>query len=243
MLCIAPMTVATKPGRRGEREENRKTIAQGVPACCGVPVVYLLVCFFILHARLRVQTGIRHSLRPLLSRDEFQQNPDAFAPRERALVPRTQRGTCDALLSRGLCGGAWVPALRRTAKEALRRVRDTRTQGWRQRVSLARIRAPVVADQSLLAGVWMNPLFHVGLIRISFMQTRDGMPATKAMVRPRSSGCSILACSCSDGATGRSLRIGVATSPGERQQARRPLTHSSMLKEWVSASTACFVVV
>ena len=31
--------------------------------------------------------------------------------------------------------------------------------------------------------------------------------------------------------------------PGDRQQARRPLTHSSMLKEWVSASTACFVVV
>ena len=32
-------------------------------------------------------------------------------------------------------------------------------------------------------------------------------------------------------------------SPGDRQQARRPLTHSSMLNEWVSASTACLVVV
>jgi hypothetical protein len=31
MLCIAPMTVATKPGHRGEREGNRKTIAQGMP--------------------------------------------------------------------------------------------------------------------------------------------------------------------------------------------------------------------
>src|ERR1700749_2345237 len=100
-----------------------------------------------------------------------------------------------------------------------------------------------MTDQSLFAGVWMNPRLCVGLIRISFMQTRGGMLATKAMVRPRSSGCSILACSSSLGTTGRSFRIGVATSPGDRQQARRPLTHSSMLKECVSASTACLVVV
>src|SRR5438046_10288007 len=89
----------------------------------------------------------------------------------------------------------------------------------------------------------MNPRFQVGLIRISLMQTRGGMLATKAMVRPRSSDCSILACSSSDGTTGRCFRIGVATSPGDRQHARKPLTHSSMLKEWVSASTACLVVV
>src|SRR6266705_987782 len=82
----------------------------------------------------------------------------------------------------------------------------------------------------------------VGLIRISFMQTRAGILATKAMVRPQSSGCSIFACSSALGTTGLDFRIGVATSPGDRQQARRPLTHSSMLKEWVSASTACFVV-
>jgi hypothetical protein len=30
MLCIAPATEATKPGLRGEREGNRKTIAQGM---------------------------------------------------------------------------------------------------------------------------------------------------------------------------------------------------------------------
>jgi len=53
------------------------------------------------------------------------------------------------------------------------------------------------------------------------MHTRGGMLATKAMVRPQSSGCSILACSASVGTTGRSFRIGVATSPGEKQQARR----------------------
>src|SRR6202000_2318296 len=49
----------------------------------------------------------------------------------------------------------------------------------------------------------MNPRLCVGLIRISFMHTRGGMLATKAMVRPRSSGCSILACSSSLGTTGR----------------------------------------
>ena len=47
------------------------------------------------------------------------------------------------------------------------------------------------------------------------MQTRAGMLATNAMVRPQSSGCSIFACSASLGTTGRSFRIGVATSPGE----------------------------
>ena len=66
----------------------------------------------------------------------------------------------------------------------------------------------------------MNPLFQVGLIRISLTQTRGGRLATKAMVRPRSSGCSIVACSASEGTTGRCFKMGVATSPGERQQAR-----------------------
>src|SRR5438876_3343061 len=102
---------------------------------------------------------------------------------------------------------------------------------------------PTIHDQSRLAGVWIKPRLCVGLINISFMHTRGGMLATKAMVRPQSSGCSIVACSSADGTTGRDFRIGVATSPGDRQQARKPLTHSSMLKEWVSASTACFVVV
>jgi hypothetical protein len=31
----------------------------------GLPVVTLLVCFFVLHARLRVRLSTRHSLRPL----------------------------------------------------------------------------------------------------------------------------------------------------------------------------------
>src|SRR6185437_6812502 len=51
-------------------------------------------------------------------------------------------------------------------------------------------RARVDQVQSRFAGVWMKPRLCVGLIRISFMQTLGGMFATKAMVRPRSSGCS-----------------------------------------------------
>ena len=79
--------------------------------------------------------------------------------------------------------------------------------------------------------------------RVGIVAAVSGMLATNAMVRPRSSGWSMRACSSSLGTTGRNFRIGVATSPGDRQHARRPLTHSSMLNEWVSASTACLVVV
>ena len=46
-------TVTTKPDHRGEPEGNRKTIARGMPGVSGVTVVTMLVCFFILHARLR----------------------------------------------------------------------------------------------------------------------------------------------------------------------------------------------
>ena len=47
-------TVARKPGRRGEHGISRSTIVQETPECSGEPVVTTLVCFFILHARLRV---------------------------------------------------------------------------------------------------------------------------------------------------------------------------------------------
>jgi hypothetical protein len=65
------MTEARKPGLRGEREGNRKTIAQGMPERFGVPVVTLLVCFFHSHARLRVRLSARHSLRPLFSEGRY----------------------------------------------------------------------------------------------------------------------------------------------------------------------------
>jgi hypothetical protein len=46
----AQATVAKKPGHRGEREGSRKTIAQGVPDCFGVPVV-TNSCVFCFHTR------------------------------------------------------------------------------------------------------------------------------------------------------------------------------------------------
>src|SRR5258708_26670377 len=50
----AQATVSNKPGNRGESEVSRKTIARGMPGRSGVTVVTMLVCFFHLHARLRV---------------------------------------------------------------------------------------------------------------------------------------------------------------------------------------------
>jgi hypothetical protein len=63
--------------------------------------------------------------------------------------------------------------------------------------------------------------FHLGLIKISFMQTCGGMRATNAMVRPTSSGCNIRAITSSLGGTGRIFMIGVATSPGDSTRAGR----------------------
>jgi hypothetical protein len=48
-------TVARKPGHRGEHGAAVKTIAQGRLGEPGVPVVTMLVCFFISHARLGVR--------------------------------------------------------------------------------------------------------------------------------------------------------------------------------------------
>src|SRR6266404_2390396 len=47
----AQMTVATKPGHRGEREVSRKTIARGMPGRSGVTVVTMLVCFVLFRTR------------------------------------------------------------------------------------------------------------------------------------------------------------------------------------------------
>jgi hypothetical protein len=62
--AIPPATVANKPGRRGEHEISRKTIARGMPGDSGVTVVT--------NARVYYHTtrgcgriGARHSLRPL----------------------------------------------------------------------------------------------------------------------------------------------------------------------------------
>jgi hypothetical protein len=59
------MTVANKPGHRGEHEGNRKTIAQGKPDDPATPVV-LPPCFFCTGPT--GATGTRLSLRPLMKR-------------------------------------------------------------------------------------------------------------------------------------------------------------------------------
>ena len=87
MLCIAPMTVAKKPGHRGEREGNRKTIARGMPVI-RLHLWRLRSCAFSKsHAGpwvLAEAPGIPCALFSL--REVCQQNSDAIAPRERALV-------------------------------------------------------------------------------------------------------------------------------------------------------------
>jgi len=62
---ILPAKEATKPGLLGEHEGNRNTIAQETPDRSAEPVVTMLVCFLILHMRLRVWLHARRFLRPL----------------------------------------------------------------------------------------------------------------------------------------------------------------------------------
>ena len=59
------MTVANKPGRRGEHEISRKTIARGMPGVSGVTVVTNARAFYTTRAAAGA-SGARHSLRPLI---------------------------------------------------------------------------------------------------------------------------------------------------------------------------------
>ena len=70
----------TSPILRGDHGAAVPTIAQGVPDVSALPVVTMLVCFFTLHARLRVRPapGISCALRFLRDID------DASPGRERA---------------------------------------------------------------------------------------------------------------------------------------------------------------
>ena len=67
-------------------EQTVKTIAQGMPLFSVVPVVTTLVCFFSLHARLRVQQNTRYSLRPLLF-EGILNGSGVTAPRGCEVVP------------------------------------------------------------------------------------------------------------------------------------------------------------
>jgi hypothetical protein len=60
------MTVAKKPGHRGEREAAVKTIARGMPGVSGVTVVTNARVYYTTRAAAGAP-GARHSLRPLIS--------------------------------------------------------------------------------------------------------------------------------------------------------------------------------
>ena len=63
---IRATTVATKPGRRGEREVSRKTIARGMPELLRLNLWRLCSCAFFICTRGYGCSGTRHSLRPLI---------------------------------------------------------------------------------------------------------------------------------------------------------------------------------
>ena len=60
------MTVAKKPGHRGEHEAAVKTIARGMPGCSGVTVVTNARVYYTTRAAAGASSA-RHSLRPLIS--------------------------------------------------------------------------------------------------------------------------------------------------------------------------------
>jgi hypothetical protein len=78
-----PMTVTKKPDHRGEHEISRKPLRAGMPGVSGGPVVTTLVCFLLLHARLRVHRapGIPHAL--YFRGEGLLHNSGAPAPRDR----------------------------------------------------------------------------------------------------------------------------------------------------------------
>ncbi|HZR75720.1 hypothetical protein [Bradyrhizobium sp.] len=84
-----------KPDRREEHGISRNTIAQGMPDCFGEPVVDLLVCFFPLHARLRVSLITRRSLRPLLQGEKFGQSSGVWR-REKEKVCQVRNSSLPA---------------------------------------------------------------------------------------------------------------------------------------------------
>jgi hypothetical protein len=55
---IRATTVTKSPITGESTKETVKTIAQGVPECFGEPVVTTLVCFHLLHTRLRVRRAL-----------------------------------------------------------------------------------------------------------------------------------------------------------------------------------------
>ncbi len=77
------MTVARKPGHRGEHEATVKTIARGMPGDPGVTVVTNARVYYTTRAAAGA-SGARHSLRPLMFRGrKIQVKLARFARRDR----------------------------------------------------------------------------------------------------------------------------------------------------------------
>jgi len=78
--------VAKSPAHQGEHEGNRNTIAQETPDRSAEPVVTMLVCFLILHMRLRVWPHARRFLRPLYFEGLRSKHNSDVKRREKALL-------------------------------------------------------------------------------------------------------------------------------------------------------------
>src|SRR5258708_16914301 len=83
------MTVARKPGHRGERAISRKTIARGMPDVSGVTVVTTLVCSFYFACEAAGASRARHSLRPHIGANGSCTTRALSAPREQVCHART----------------------------------------------------------------------------------------------------------------------------------------------------------
>jgi hypothetical protein len=78
---IREVTVAKKPGHRGERGISCRTVVQGMPRCCGEPAVTNSCVFYSTHEAAGA-ASIRHSLRPLSFEGHYQAKLGRIAPRE-----------------------------------------------------------------------------------------------------------------------------------------------------------------
>jgi hypothetical protein len=79
---ISWATVATKPGTPGRARYRSSHHRAGNAGVFGVPVVTCLRAFFMCTQGCGCGRGIRHSLRPLSSRDIVSSSPGHFVPRE-----------------------------------------------------------------------------------------------------------------------------------------------------------------
>jgi hypothetical protein len=98
-------------GHRGcLTQQAVKTIARGTPDVSGAFVVTTLVCFLLLHARLRMRVCIRRSVRPHREGDETKRRRRARALKNRAADARLKRRHCGARSDEAIhyCLSVWI---------------------------------------------------------------------------------------------------------------------------------------